>query len=207
LNDQVQLQDTRSLTENLTEILLSLSRLEKESSSNSSNVFGEDVNRAKCLMAAYLLPGGGCLQYILERKAFTIPIVASSTGVEINLIYSVVGRLVRGGVAYERYRVGGQGRPANLYALYDASDSQVVEAANLYRDANTEHVKRLDDYLVDHDYKEVAEEAVKYLNEEGQLGSWTLVNLLAVKRIYDDDALLEVRRIVASMGYTIVEGA
>jgi len=159
-------------------------------------------------MGAYLLQGGGCLGYILEHGAFTIPMVAQATGVDPNLVFSVVDKLNRDGVLWVRYRLSGQGRPANLYALYDASESQVLEAAALYRDSNTEHVRRLDDYAVhayEETYRRVAEEAImKHRDEYGVVKLRSVQEMLNALNMRGEDHRAGVHRTLLEMGYEVV---
>ena len=208
LSDQLESQDTRTLVETFTDYLLLLSSQERKSSSNSSNPFTEDAEKVRTLMAAYLLPGGGCLRYILERKAFTIPLAAQVTGIEPKIVYSVVMRLVRGGLAWERFRVGGQGRPATVYAMYDASDEQLCEAAALYKDQNAEHVKRLDDYVImanEETYHRVAEEAVRgHVDHMGRVEFPAVVKLLSESGLYGEPHLHEMRQTLNVMGYSVI---
>jgi len=208
INDQVDSPldkgDTHTLTEQTSLLLLLLSSEERKSSSSSRVLFSEDVKRAKNLMAAYLLPGGGCLSYILERRAFTIPVVESATGVSPKTIFSVVRRLIQGGVAHVRYRVGGHGRPVNLYALFDASDGQVEEAAALYRDQNATHIKRLEDYTAESIYHKVAEEVATHHLIQGMASKSAVAIMLYREGLEGDEHLFQVHRILYDMGYQLV---
>ena len=144
------------------------------------------------------------MRYILERRAFTSPQVSQTTEVDINLVYGVVARLVRSGVAWERYRVGGQGRPATVYALFDASEDQVREAAALYKDSVTDHVKRLDDYLIDTQYRVVAEEVIeKHLTREGTVRAPMIARILGAHGLKGESHRDNARRLITSMGYEV----
>jgi hypothetical protein len=196
--------DTRTLSEQTSDLLLLLCATQRKSNSNSKSLFTEDENRARSLMAAYLLPGGRCLSYIIERRAFTVPVAEVATGVERNLIHSIVRRLMRGGVLHERFRVGGHGRPTSIYAVFDASDGQVEEAAALYRDQNATHVKRLDDYLVDNQYKVIAEEIVqKHLTREGKVRAPVIARVLGEHGIKGEAHRDNARQLIISMGYEV----
>lgn len=197
--------ESRTLTEQLSGILLLLSTVERKSNSNSKGLFAEDIQRSRSLMAAYLLPGGGCLSYILERRAFTIPVVEAATGIGANLVFSVVRRLINGGMAHEVYRVGGHGRPASLYALYDASDKQVEEAAALYRDQNDTHVKRLEDYTVESIYHKVAEEVAKNHLIQGMASTSAVARLLADNDVRGDKHHVAVHRLLRGMGLELIQ--
>ena len=160
--------------------------------------------RVRNAMAAYLLPGGQCMRYILERRAFTVPVLSSATGIDVNHLYGVVDRLVQGGVAHVRYRVGGHGRPVNLYALFDASDGQVEEAAALYRDQNATHVKRLEDYTAESIYHKVAEEVATHHLIQGMASKSAVAIMLYREGLEGDEHLFQVHRILYDMGYQLV---
>ena len=154
------------------------------------------------------MPGGACLSYILERRAFTVPVVEEVTGLERNLIHSVVRLLMRGGVLDERCRIRGHGRPTSLYVMYDTSDDQIAEAAALYRDKNAEHVRRLDDYLIQSNqdtYRRVAEEAVeKHRDYKDRVDLRAVTKLLEIRELYGDDHLSKARQVIKSLGYTVI---
>jgi len=175
---------------------------------NIENIQGERVFQT--LIKLVSKPEGRkYLEYLRDREAYTVNVAASQLGLDVNKLYRFTNKFVNMGVLVKVSKLGaGERGPSTfLYALRDAPQSRIDEAAQLYKDVTSSHVTSMDEYLQDYDYQQIAEEAVKHLNSDGCVGTWTLVNLLAAKKLYGDDPLIAVKRIVNALGYTIMEGA
>ena len=103
---------------------------------------------------------------------------------------------------------GSVGSPAIIYALRDASETKVKEAAQLHRDLTSSHITSLDDYTVkaqEETYRRVAEEAVRsHVDYMGRVDFPAVVKLLSESGLYGEPHLHEMRQTLNIMGYSVI---
>jgi len=148
------------------------------------------------------------LEYLRDREAYTVNVAAYQLGLDVNKLYRFTNKFVNMGVLVKTSKLsGGERGPSTfLYALRDAPQSRIDEAAQLYKDVTSSHVTSMDEYLKDYDLQQVAEEAVKHPNGDGCIGTWGVIKILSSRNMYSDDAYLSVKRLITARGYTVVEG-
>jgi len=154
--------------------------------------------------------GNKYLKHLQEREAYTVTVASQQIGVNLNKLYRITNSLLQMGLLVKCGKLSSRDRgpPVYIYALRDAPPNKIDEAAQLYKDVTRSHVNSLDEYLEDYDLQQVAEDALaNHLDNEGRIGTWRLVKLLTNLKRYDEDTLIQVKRIIRGMGYTVVEGA
>jgi len=213
INDQVdplldEGDENVSLGNALNRILYYYSFFRRIINNNRVIVSSEDLSRTLLRMLLNR-DGEQFLRYLDENKAYTVNVAATRLGLSEKKVHNYTGVLVKTGFLCIAFTVksGYRGSPVNIYEINGEDDRYAKDAANLYHDLHaTYKPEPLESYMLDYDYNQVAEEAIRHLNREGCVGTWTLVNLLSAKKLYGDEPLIAVKRIVKAMGYTVVEG-
>jgi len=149
------------------------------------------------------------LNYLQERRAYTVNVASYHLGLDVNKLYPYTKAFVNMGVLMKVGKLGKgeRGFPTFIYALRDASQTSIDDAAQLYKDITSSHVNSMDEYLIDYDYNLLAEELIRdHLISEDTIGSYSVAQALLRKKMKIEQHRDNMYRILQSMGYTIRQG-
>ena len=150
--------------------------------------------------------GNKYLKYLQKREAYTVTVASQQIGVNLNKLYRITNNLLQMGLLLKCGKLSNRDRgpPAYIYALRDAPQSKIDEAAQLYKDVTSSHISSLDEYLQDYDYMQVAEEIIaKHLTREGTVRAPVIAQVLGAHGMKGEAHRDNARRLIISMGYEV----